>query len=263
MHTGLRFGYYDTVSGTWFGESHNYLSSVDRIELDIDDTTGKMKVVKVELVPIWADKQDPAVLALLKPIQEKVSVEMDKPIGYAADDLVRFDSKFDSSLGNWCADVVREAGSAELGFQNTHGIRSDIGAGTVTYRAVYQAFPFENTLVTMELTGRQLERLMRDNLRHISSGMQLSGMTVVYSTDERGDVSEMVIDVNGAPLKPDGVYRIATNNYLAYGGTGGLVFKEGRNITDVGISIRDYMIERFKSHSPVHAPASGRIKRVD
>ncbi|MDD4004143.1 MAG: bifunctional UDP-sugar hydrolase/5'-nucleotidase [Elusimicrobiaceae bacterium] len=262
-HAGLKNGYYDAVSGTWFAEGYNYLSYVDRIELDIDDNTGRMKVSKVELEPLWAEKEDGKVLAALKPIQDSIALEMDRPIGETKDNLVSLGVRFDSPLGNWSADAIRDAGNAEIGFHNSHGIRADIMAGTITYRSVYQAFPFENTLVTMELTGEQIARVMKDNLSHVGSGMQVSGLTVVYSTDERGNVDELVLDVNGSPLRPGAVYRVATNNYLAGGGSGGMVFKEGRNMVDTGISIRDYIIDRIKKETPVSEPESGRIRRVD
>ncbi|MFA6583115.1 MAG: bifunctional UDP-sugar hydrolase/5'-nucleotidase [Elusimicrobiaceae bacterium] len=263
-HTGLLHGYYDSQSGTWFGESYGYLTSVTRAELDFNDKTGKLDNVTVNLVPLWVDTigEDKRVLRALKPVSTQVSAEMDKVVGYT-DRAITRKGKFDSDLGNWVSDIMRETVGADIAFQNTHGIRADIAAGTITIRSIYQVLPFENTLVTMNLTGGQILFLMRENLSHLRSGMQMSGLTAAYTTNEKGDVEEIVITVGGKPIDLAANYKVVTNNYLSGGGTGGATFKDGQNILDTGISIRDCVIDSVRKNPSVNIPAGGRIARAD
>jgi 5'-nucleotidase len=49
---------------------------------------------------------------------------------------------------------------AQIAFTNPGGIRSDLSNTTVTFGNLYNVLPFNNNLVTMDLTGEQLLRLL-------------------------------------------------------------------------------------------------------
>jgi 5'-nucleotidase len=80
----------------------------------------------------------------------------------------------ESSLGNfiadsqWFATQPAELGGAVMAFMNPGGIRADLqfaasgseGDGVVTYGEIFTVQPFGNSLVTMTLTGAQIEQML-------------------------------------------------------------------------------------------------------
>lgn len=265
-HTTINPGYTDPETGTMFVESGSNLYGASRVEMTFDDKTGKLTGVSEKFVELWIDEtgEDPEVLAVFKPIQDTVGVEMNKQIGETSGDLWRFkkgETALDSPIGNYVADVMRAAGKADIAIHNTHGIRADIPAGKLTNRSVYQALPFENTLINVDLKGSQVLELVRDGIRADSSILQVSGIAVVFSVNDKGAVTDVSITCGGKPLDMDKVYKVSTNNYLAGGGTGGKVFLSGKNTQDTMLSIRDAVVSDVKEHKSITPPATGRIAK--
>ncbi len=260
-HTALLKGYRDPVSGTWLGESGYGLSYITRAELDFDDLTGSLDGIKVALVPLWTDMtgEDPAVLKTIAGFNADVEREMGRVVGSADMDLGFSPDGLDSPIGNWACDITRAVTGAEIAFQNTKGIRAEIRKGEVRLRDLYQAVPFDNTLITMKLNGGQLAQVMADNLYKGRSLMQVSGLEVEFTQTPEGRADRIILKRNGREIKKQEEFTVATNNYLAFGGDGGAAFAGGKDVKDTLLPVRDVMLEVF-SKGPVTAPKTGRIK---
>ena len=67
--------------------------------------------------------------------------------------------------------------------------------------------------------------------------------------------------LNGAPIRPDAVYRVAVPDFIATGGDGMTVFTQGKNV------VNGPVLDALETWLPNHVPASdtpaGRIRRVD
>ncbi|MDO8804176.1 MAG: bifunctional UDP-sugar hydrolase/5'-nucleotidase [Elusimicrobiota bacterium] len=261
-HTALLKGYHDPISGAWLGESGYGLSYVTRAELDFDDATGRLAGIKMAVIPLWTDTtgEDPSVLKTIAVFNAAAEREMGRVIGRAAADLGFAPDGLDSGIGNWLCDATRKASGADMAFQNTKGIRAEIKKGAVKIRDLYQVMPFDNTIVTMRLTGAQLRRLMADNLQG-GAFMQVSGLEVEFTAGPGGSPAEIRLKRGGREIAPQEEFFVATNNYLAFGGNGGDVFAGGRDIKDTLLTVRDAMA-RDLAAGPVTAPVSGRIKRL-
>ena len=68
--------------------------------------------------------------------------------------------------------------------------------------------------------------------------------------------------LDGKPIDPAASYRVTVNNYLAEGGDGFTVFKEG-TAQQFGIYDVDALYAYFKANSPVGPTAGKRIERVN
>jgi len=260
-HTALLNGYHDPVSGAWLGESGYGLSYVTRAELDFDDATGKLKGVKAALIPLWTDRtgEDPLVLETVAGFNAAVEREMGRVVGHAAEDLNFSPEGLDSGIGGWLSDITRMAAGTDLAFQNTKALRAEIKKGEVRLRDIYQAMPFDNTIITMRLTGAQLKRLMADNLIKGKSFIQVSGLEVEFRQDDAGRAAGITLKRGGREIGPKDEFSVATNSYLAFGGDLGGVFSGGKDVKDTMIPVRDLMMDVFSS-VPVRPPATGRIK---
>jgi 2',3'-cyclic-nucleotide 2'-phosphodiesterase (5'-nucleotidase family) len=262
-HTGLLKGYYDKESSTLLAESFYGLTDVTRVELEFDEGTGALKSSSARLLPLWTDEagQDPEMKKIIAAFSAETDKEMDKKLGEAAGDLGHSPEGLDSGIGNWMTDAMRDYAKADMAFQNTAGIRSELKKGPVRMREIYQVMPFENTLVTVTLTGAQVEKLMRDNLSGGKARLQVSGLKVSFGPGKGGKV---LLERGGRAIKPGDKFKVVTNNYLTTGGTGGKTFTEGEGLTDTMVPVRDALVSAVRSAGTISAPAdAGRIVRLN
>jgi 5'-nucleotidase len=125
-------------------------------------------------------------------------------------------------------------GGADIAFMNPGGVRADLAAGDVTYGEAFAVQPFSNFLVTMDLTGEQIERLLeaiddRPGGREVLIFGVSEGFSFAYNPE--GDFGDRIdpgsITLNGVVLDPRATYRIVTNSFLADGGDSFSVFTRG------------------------------------
>jgi 2',3'-cyclic-nucleotide 2'-phosphodiesterase (5'-nucleotidase family) len=148
---------------------------------------------------------------------------------------------------------------------NNGGIRTDVLAGPARYEDLFRLQPFGNTLVTMDLTGAQLVAALEHSLRFGRSGAHFSGVRVRYRT--QGDGERRVVSASlegGEPILPDATYRVAVNNFLAEGGDGFAMLREGGNADYTGIVDLDALIDYLGSlPGPVPLPPVDRIQPAE
>ena len=113
-------------------------------------------------------------------------------------------------MGRWASDTVRLAAGADIGLYNPGGLRADIVEGPLTRGALYNVFPFGNTVVHFDVTGAELVGLLLKNasaeLAQDHPVMQLSGITAEWRV--RSGVPDLVeVTVGGRPLLPEASYH--------------------------------------------------------
>ncbi len=223
--------------------------------------------------------QDPATLEILEEYQEHLDTTYDttQVLGHAWRKLTRYGrSGGDSMLGNFTADAMRAWPGVEtdIAMNNTLGIRADIGTDDVdctgpgepagcewdiTLDDLYNSFPFDNTIATMFLSGREVQELLdyatqRSSDRGCQSQIQISGFQ--FTMNCRDGVAEDIV-INGQPMDPDGTYEMATNNYVANGGSGFSMLERNTTQFDTGIEIRDVVRSSFTNHASLPDEVNG------
>ncbi len=264
-HKALPKGYYDKASDTLLCESYWSLTDVTKVDLKFDDTTGKFIKATASLIPLWIDEtgKDKKADKILKKFTQKVDKKMAQVIGKSNSFLGTSKEGLDSDIGNWMTDIMRKHFKTDLAFQNTHGIRSTMQKGVLTMRDIYQIMPFDNTLVTLKITGKLLEKLMRDNLKNSYSKMQISGMQVKFKTNEKNNPTDIEIYINSKPVKPEDEFTVITNNYLTSGGSGGKAFTLSKDVHDTMIPIRNILIQNIRTSGAIERPEGKRIIKID
>lgn len=206
---------------------------------------------------------DPAVIQMLVAYSPKVR-ELDTVIGSLKGEL-RKGGMGAGSLGNFVSDGMRWQAALKLGqpvdlaMINAGGLRrSAINEGELRARDIFELLPFENALVTVELTGEQLTRLLK---MIVSSREAQSGARVVYFTkpDKTNEIDILKLRTTGGEkdIDPQATYRIVTIDYLVNrGGAMSTLLREGKNLQPLGITLRDSMIAYVKSET-----AAGRTIR--
>jgi 5'-nucleotidase len=261
------------TSGDEFG------TLVTSINLKIDRTTRDVMEAKADNVIVRTDTyaKDPEQTALLQDYRRLAAPLANRVVGILVESLSKQDTPTgETPLGDVIADAQLAAtsterdGKAVIAFMNPGGIRTDLlkkEDGKVTYADLFAAQPFSNALVTMDLTGAQIKALLeqqwinqpKPRILQVSKGF-------TYTWDNARPVEDRVladsIKVNGRPLTMEMTYRVTINSFLADGGDGFSVLKQGKNL-QYGPSDIDAFSAYFAGSSPIASGPVDRIKRLN
>ena len=173
---------------------------------------------------------DPEVAAAVAGFERLLNSEMDVPLGTTA---VELDSRVatvrghEAAIGNLIADAMRARGHADVAIMNGGGIRAGKiypPGSPVTRRDVLAELPFGNHLVVVAVKGSDLRAAIENGLSRLPAIAgrfpQVSGMRVEYDPQRPAGSRVVSIAVGGAPLDPDRMYKVATNDFMARGGDG-------------------------------------------
>lgn len=209
---------------------------------------------------------DPDVKAIVDQAQKDVGPIFDQVLGTADVDLTRTQSAKpygDSNLGDWTSEVTKDAVKADFGFGNNGGLRIDIPKGNITEGTMYTLMPFDNTIVTMSMTGAQVKTVLEQAVQDGGKGIQVAGLTFKY--DPSKPSMQRVFDMkksDGTPVDMNAKYLVATNNFM---GTGGDGFKEftdpdvQKSYIDTQKLVRDAFIDAVKTQKHINVSTDGRI----
>jgi 2',3'-cyclic-nucleotide 2'-phosphodiesterase (5'-nucleotidase family) len=215
---------------------------------------------------------DPAVEAVIAPFSAKVR-ELNVPIGKLVGGLKK-GGMGGGSLGNFVADALRNRAAAALGKPvllaviNSSGLRKNqIAAGDISASDIYELLPFENALVTLELTGEQLRRFLDVTVERRNAQ---SGARILYRTNKELKKSEIVgvrlLSPEGfeVEIDPKATYTIVTIDYLVKRGGDYIVLQEGKNLKPLTLTMRDAVLDYVKAETaagrPVKAMLDGRFR---
>ena len=199
---------------------------------------------------------DPALTKMVAVYSPKVR-ELDVVLGRLSGEL-RKGGAGSGSLGNFVTDGMRwqatlKAGKAiTLAVMNGGGMRrSTIGEGELRARDIFELLPFENALVTVDLTGVQLKKLL-DTI--LTANEAQSGARIVYKTTaEKKNEAESIKLREGAgetEIDPAKIYTVVTIDYLYnVGGARWGIFREGTNMKALGITLRESLMNYVKSET--------------
>ena len=199
---------------------------------------------------------DPTVDKMLAPYSPKVR-ELEVVIGKLNGELKK-SGVGAGSLGNFVTDGMRAQAILKTGkpvavaLMNGGGMRrNNIGEGELKARDIFELLPFENALVTLDLTGEQLMKMLGIV---VSRREAQSGARIVYKTnaDKTSElVSATLREATGEKeIYPKGIYTITTIDYLyRVGGNTYGMLREGKNMRELGITLRDAMINFVKSET--------------
>ena len=168
------------------------------------------------------------------------------------------DDSREQAMGNVIADAQLAAtadpglGGAVIAFMNPGGVRAELaypggsageGDGVLTHGELFSVQPFGNVLVTMTLTGAQIDLLLEQQFCGLNAAanghnvlLPSAGFYYVWDESEaaaattcgtRDVVPFDSITLRGAPLDPAASYRVTVNSFLADGGDGFPAFETG------------------------------------
>ena len=172
-------------------------------------------------------------------------------------------------LGNLVAEAMLADAAkqgVDLALMNGGGIKALIDAGPVTMGEVMTTLPFQNTLATFRLTGRELMAALESGVSEIEEGSgrfpQVAGMRFSFRPFAPKGERIVEVEVGGEPLDPDRDYGIVSNSFLRGGGDGYTVFREAREAYDFGSDIAEVVAAYLAANDPYTPVTDGRIEML-
>ncbi|MEN8603167.1 bifunctional metallophosphatase/5'-nucleotidase [Microbacterium rhizosphaerae] len=223
-------------------------------------------------------EKDPAETAIINQYNELVKPIASKVIGHITTDVTRTaNAGGETPLGDLIADaqlsdpsVVGSFAKPVIALMNPGGVRADLtfssskwgeAPGDVTFEEAFTVQPFNNYLVSLDLTGAQIKQLLVEQRTGKNAGSQSkvlqvsAGFTYTYSA-ATGQYSAVAL--NGQPLVDGDTYRVVTNNFLAGGGDNFGSFLGAKNVYYGGLDI-DAFAAYLSAHSPYTPGSLNRI----
>ena len=183
----------------------------------IGKLTIKNGAFDTELVEVESyTKTDPVVDAYITEINENYAQLGNRKIGESKVEFITHDKdgnrlvrNAETNLGNFCSDALRVMTGADMSFVNGGGLRAPMEAGEVTFNDIFSVFPFNNQIVTAEISGQILidflEMAVMNYPEEDGSFPHMSGVT--FSVNKSISTS-VKVDANGFFEKVDGAYRV-------------------------------------------------------
>ena len=212
---------------------------------------------------------------LIAPLRAPIEEMTRRPVAEIAADI---DGSRETCRAGECemGNTVTDAMLAEVAHQgirvaltNGGGLRASMGAGTATLGDVLTVLPFQNTLYTLEVSGATLQAALEHGVNDVEEGAgrfpQVGGLRFrldLSVAPDSGRVSDVeVMGADGwAPLDPDMTYGLVTNNFMAGGGDGYSMLREGgMNGYDTAIDLAEVLARYLSDNEPFAPVLDGRI----
>ena len=273
------------VDGKWVTMADNNGRLYTDIDVTLDRRTKELTVVSIDNVPTFQSQVEPAadLTALIDEYNELSAPLANEVIGSITADIPEiYNAAGEAAVGDVIADAQLAAtsdpasGGAVVAFMNPGGIRTSDGFifagspvgegdGNVTFGEAFAVQPFGNSLVTMTLTGAQIDALLEQQFTAAGNTILQVSEGFTYSWSASAPIGAKVdpasIMIGGTPIDLSASYRVTVNSFLADGGDGFTVLREGTDRLGGDVDL-DALVAYFGANSPVPPGPQDRITQI-
>lgn len=228
------------------GSDADYLGVIN-LDIRIGKNEEGEKTRKVSaswcMIPIKGIEPDPEIASIVKKYNDQFDKALNVVIGKT---LVELDSRRKSlrvgetTMGNLFADALKEGMEAQVSIVNSGTLRGDSlypANSDLTKKDVVKELPLSDQVaVVVELKGSDLQEALENGVSRIEkkSGRfpQISGLNVVYNPENEPGKRILEVKIDGKPLDPIAIYKVATTGYMLSGGDDYTMLGKGKVIVD-------------------------------
>jgi 5'-nucleotidase len=174
-------------------------------------------------------------------------------------------------MGTLVAEAMLDKTAAQgvtLAIQNGGGLRASIDSGDVTMGEVLTVLPFQNTIATFKLKGADVVAALENGVSQIADGAgrfpQVAGMRYAFDASapagSRITAVEIATADGFAPIDPEAIYGVVSNNYMRSGGDGyGIFASNGIDAYDFGPGLEQVVADYIAANSPYSPALRGNV----
>jgi 2',3'-cyclic-nucleotide 2'-phosphodiesterase/3'-nucleotidase len=208
--------------------------------------------------------QDSALTALAEPYHRAAEQELNREIGQASHDLGAPRGRFeDGPLWELIHQAQLVASGAEVSLAALADPAAVIRRGAITVRDALRAYPYDNTLAVVELTGDELKQALEQSARYLAAytyetDRPLAERTypgynfdtaegVGYEIDLTRPPGDRIMNLSfrGAPLSADRKLRVAVNGYRLNGGGGFEMIRKAPRVWRTTREVRELLVDEI------------------
>nr|WP_276581065.1 bifunctional UDP-sugar hydrolase/5'-nucleotidase [Citrobacter cronae] len=238
------------VGDTLVVSTDAYTIELGKLELNWNPGTKKVENYNGKLITMYADtyQPDPETQEKIDEWSNKVKSITDKVVAYSPEILTRSYGE-SSTTGNLITDALMyKVPYADASFDNAGGIRSELPAGKITYGDILSMYPFNNDVMTIEISGRDLKSVM-SHAADLKNGMLHVSKTVSFKYDSTKPLGKRIVSfkIKGKPIEDVKFYTVVVDSFIGNGG-GGFTFTKGKNIKYIKNLKTDQVIVDYLKH---------------
>ena len=254
------------INGVLLTQANHWGRHLARADLYLQKEGSRWRIYASSARTVPADdtiEPDPEILKLTAPYDQETQAWLSRAIGESAVELSAQQARFqDTAILDLIQRVQMDVGKADISMVASFNPQARIPKGSVTVRDIAGLYVYENTLVVVEITGKQLKDALEHSakyFREYESGKTPADLIdekipaynfdiaegVTYELDIRRPIGDRIqkLSFRGQRLQPDQKLRLATNNYRVNGGGGYSMYKNAPVIYRSGEEIRELIID--------------------
>jgi 2',3'-cyclic-nucleotide 2'-phosphodiesterase/3'-nucleotidase len=267
-------------------QANRWASHLARVDLYLEKgEDGRWHVImkSARTIPVTEKTEiDPEIAKIGEPYHKETEDWLGRTIGQSTEDLTSQGCRFrDTAIIDLIQRVQLEAGKADVSMAACFNPEARIPKGPVTVRDIAGLYEYENTLVTLELTGQQIKDALEHSakyFREYQAGKSLADLIdtripgynfdmaegVTYDLDLTKPFGQRVqnLKFKGQPLSPAQKLRVVTNNYRVNGGGGFTMFKDAPVVYRSSEEVRELIIDWVERNKMVPPQASNNWRIV-
>ncbi|MGZ5435784.1 MAG: bifunctional metallophosphatase/5'-nucleotidase [Pyrinomonadaceae bacterium] len=258
-------GYFN--EGVLLTQANRWASHLARVDLYLEkggDNRWHVMAKSSRTIPVTEKTEVDAEIAKLgQPYHDETQAWLAKTIGESDQELTAQGCRSrDTAIIDLIHRVQLEAGKGDVSMAACFNTEARISKGAVTVREIASLYEYENTLVTLELTGQQVKDVLEHSARYFKEYQAGKSLTELVDTRIPGynfDMAEGVtydldltkpfgqriqnLKFKGQPLSLTQKLRVVTNNYRVNGGGGFTMFKNAPVVYRSSEEVRELIID--------------------
>jgi 2',3'-cyclic-nucleotide 2'-phosphodiesterase/3'-nucleotidase len=275
------------VNGVLLTQANRWASHVARVDLYLEKNSsdGRWHVVAkaARTIPVTEKTAlDPEIAQLGQPYDKETQDWLGRTIGESPEEITSQDCRFrDTAIIDLIQRVQLEAGKADVSMAACFNPQARIPKGPVTVRDIAGLYEYENTLVTIELTGPQLKDALEHSARYFREyqpGKSLADLVDQRIPGYNFDMAEGVtyelnvtkpfgqriqnLKFKGQSISPTQKLRVVTNNYRVNGGGGFTMYKDAPVVYRSSEEVRELIIDWVERNKTIPTQANNNWRIV-
>src|SRR5687768_7237956 len=257
-----------TIGQTLLVQAKNWATSVALAHLRVSRNAGRWVVTSRsgDIVQAAGHAESPSVVEAVDRAHRETVAYVTTPIGTVAEAWSADSARLkDTPLIDFILETQRKIAGADLA--STAAFSTDVRfrAGPVTIAQVAQLYPYENTLRSVRLTGKQLRDYLEFSARYwrtpqsatapLEADPAIPGYNfdivsgVDYVIDPSRPIGSRItrLDYKGTPVRDTDSFTMALNNYRQTGGGGYAMLRGAPVVYQGDTEIRQLLIDEVRN----------------
>ena len=256
------------IGNTLITQTDGHSQHIGIIEITVSGSavSKTASVINIQETTLPADEAVTAVIEKWeKSVEDIISVVVgNTPVHLeGARELVRTE---ETNLANLLTDSMRHATGADFAFLTGGNIRASIEAGNITMGDVLNVLPFSNLLVTVELNGADIIKILEHGISKYpeETGQHIQVAGIMFKFDPDSQEGQRVVNVfmaDGSIFDENKKYTVSTIDFLAAGGDGYEMLMNGLNLTYYGGDAEAF-VDYLTTNPVIFSEPEGRVKII-